>query len=170
MVAERAFSVLQAVQGEGHVPFLVSNEADFSGKNLSTDSVVTRSLVHTVDVAALWESYVKLDALCLFELRWWIDNIESVSKFPIDGKLSSVAVHYGSRVASEGSGVGYFCYDFFLQTFEPGDNLWLFATPAVWHLPEQGAAGVLVVQVWPRASFFTFFFFFWPDGRHAAAG
>jgi hypothetical protein len=74
-------------------------------------SVMTRSLYHTVDVAARWDSFVKLVALSVFEREWWIDNIESVSKFPIDGRLSSVAVHYGSMVASDGSGVGHCCYD-----------------------------------------------------------
>jgi hypothetical protein len=74
-------------------------------------AVLTRSLYYAVAVAPYWSSYIKLDCMAVFELKWWASNIVSVSKYPVDGRLSSVAVKFEARVASDGSGVGHFCYD-----------------------------------------------------------
>ena len=60
--------------------------------------------------------------------------------------------------------------DFFLQTLKPEDNHWLFPPvgvlcQTVCHLANQRVSGVVLVPVWPRSSFFSFFF---PDGKHLA--
>ena len=61
--------------------------------------------------------------------------------------------------------------DFFMQKLKEEDNHWLFAPigklcQAVLHLKQQEVSGVVLVPVWPRASFFTFCF---PDGMHLAS-
>ena len=71
--------------------------------------VMTRSLNRTVDAAARWSSFVRLDELARFETIWWWRNIRSVSKYPIPGTLSSTKVGV-EEVASDGSGVGHFSY------------------------------------------------------------
>ena len=60
--------------------------------------------------------------------------------------------------------------DFFMQELDPRDNHWLFPPigklcQTVLHLLRQKVFGVLLVPVWPRSSFFSFFF---PDGKHLA--
>ena len=61
--------------------------------------------------------------------------------------------------------------DFFMQSLSQNDNHWIFPPigklcQAVLHLFEQKVSGVVLVPVWPRASFFSFFF---PDGMHLAS-
>ena len=60
--------------------------------------------------------------------------------------------------------------DFFMQQLSQEDNHWLFPPigrlcQAVMHLVFWKATGVMVVPVWPRSSFYPFFF---PDGKHLA--
>ena len=62
-------------------------------------------------------------------------------------------------------------HDFFMQQLNPDEGHWLFPPigrlcQAVMHLSYWKAWGVLVVPVWPRSSFFSFFF---PDGKHLAS-
>ena len=72
-------------------------------------AIMTRSLNRTVEAAHRWESFVRMDELAKFEAHWWIRNIRSVSKFPIEGTRSSTTVGV-EEVASDGSGVGHFSY------------------------------------------------------------
>ena len=74
-------------------------------------SVLTRSLYSVVNSAKRWDSYVRLGQFAIEEVEWWLYNIRTVSKFPINGKLSSVPASYRAEVASDGSGVGYFVYE-----------------------------------------------------------
>ena len=60
--------------------------------------------------------------------------------------------------------------DFFMQQLNPEEGHWLFPPigrlcQSVMHLAFWKAWGVLVLPVWPRSSFFSFFF---PDGKHLA--
>jgi hypothetical protein len=313
--------------------WLASAVGSMQSVRLATGPVVaalTRSLYQAVDDANYWNSFLRLDEMALQELRWWKENIRLVSGFPVDGKLSSVAVEFRAEVASDGSAVGHFSYnldgggrlagrafteeeraesstfrellafrdtwtdeatlrsfrgkrvthysdskamciivmkgsknrklqplvveallalrsygismesawlsredgiikiadlgsrdyhaddisvdfdtflaiteqfgvfevdcfaashnkkadrffsrndvigsggvDFFVQKLRPEDNHWLFPLPgmlcqAVWHLQEQQVSGVILVPIWPKSSFYSFF---WPDGRHPA--
>ena len=71
--------------------------------------VMTRSLYFAINDAKSWSSFVKLDDLAREELKWWSQNIEKVSKYPIQGSITSVPA--GIRVASDSSGVGLFSYE-----------------------------------------------------------
>ena len=42
-------------------------------------SVFTRSLYTAIKAAARWESFIRLNEEAVFELRWWLENIRSVS-------------------------------------------------------------------------------------------
>ena len=60
--------------------------------------------------------------------------------------------------------------DFFLQVLEPSELYWLFPPVSllcqtIEHLALYKAKGVVLVPVWPKSSFFTYFF---PDGKHLA--
>ena len=60
--------------------------------------------------------------------------------------------------------------NFFSQTLKKDVNYWIFPPVrdlcrAIWHLKNQECSGVLLLPVWPRSSFFSFFF---PDGNHLA--
>ena len=61
--------------------------------------------------------------------------------------------------------------DFFMQKLKQHDNHWIFPpvgklSQAVLHLANQKVSGVVLIPVWPRSSFFSFFF---PDGMHLAS-
>ena len=71
-------------------------------------AVLTRSLYVAVAAAKTWKSWIVLTDLAKFELSWWESNLEHVTKFPIDGKLSTEAVSF--EVASDASGIGHFVY------------------------------------------------------------
>ena len=71
-------------------------------------AVMTRSLYMAVREAATWSSFIILDQLAKFELAWWLENLEEVSKYPIQGSLSTTPIAY--EVASDASGVGHFSY------------------------------------------------------------
>ena len=73
-------------------------------------AILTRSLYHVVNEAKSWKSFVKLDDLARLELDWWINNLSSVSSFPIQGKKRTVKGHSQVEVAGDGSGVGHFVY------------------------------------------------------------
>ena len=72
-------------------------------------SVFTRSLYTAIKAAARWESFIRLNEEALFELRWWLENIRSVSKYPIDGGEKSVSMKT-VEVASDASNKGNFVY------------------------------------------------------------
>ena len=95
--------------------------------------------------------------------------VEVFGLFNVDGFASSSNAKckkFFSRLDVPGStGV-----DFFMQKLSPGDNHWIFPPigrlcQAVMHLMFWKAMGVVVLPVWPRSSFFPFFF---PDGKHLA--
>ena len=71
-------------------------------------AIMTRSLYVEVARAATWSSIIAITGLARFEVRWWLENLESVSRFPIQGFLSTTPVSY--EVASDASGVGHFAY------------------------------------------------------------
>ena len=73
-------------------------------------SVMTRSLYHTISKAKFWSSWVELEHLARYELTWWLENLDSVSKFPISQSLSTTPLTYVEEVASDASGIGSFCY------------------------------------------------------------
>lgn len=72
-------------------------------------SVMTRSLYYAINNAKSWNSFVKLDDLAREELQWWLENVRKVSKYPIQGSLSSIPASI--KVASDSSGVGLFSYE-----------------------------------------------------------
>ena len=71
-------------------------------------SVMTLSLYLAVVKAASWSSFMVLDWLATFEVRWQLEEIDSVAQYPMQGSLSTTPVTY--EVASDASGVGHFCY------------------------------------------------------------
>ena len=87
--------------------------------------------------------------------------------FTVDGFASSgnakCSTFFSRRDVPGSAGV-----DFFMQTLKVTELYWLFPPisvlcQAVQHLAVHKAKGVILVPVWPRSSFFTFFF---PDGMH----
>ena len=72
-------------------------------------SILTRSLYHLINCARNWCSFVRFDDLAKFEVSWWQQNIRSVCKFPMSRDLSAIPA--SCKIASDGSGVGYFCYE-----------------------------------------------------------
>ena len=90
--------------------------------------------------------------------------------FTVDGFASSgnakCSTFFSRRDVPGSAGV-----DFFMQTLKMSEFYWLFPPismlcQAVEHLAVHKAKGVILVPVWPRSSFFTFFF---PDGMHLAS-
>ena len=71
-------------------------------------AVMTRSLYHVVASAPSWSSNVQLSEMAKFELNWWLDNIDKVSKYPFSDLLSTTPVVF--ETASDASGVGHFSY------------------------------------------------------------
>ena len=59
---------------------------------LTTGSIVaimTRALYVEVARAATWISFITITGLAKFEVIWWLDNLNSVTKFPIaEGSVS----------------------------------------------------------------------------------
>ena len=74
-------------------------------------SIFTHSLYNCINEAKIWESFVKLDSkpLAKEKIAWWVENIKSVSKYPIGGSLSSIPTQ--AQVASDSSSVGLFSYN-----------------------------------------------------------
>ena len=72
-------------------------------------SVMTRSLYFAINNAKRWESFVRIDDLAKTEVKWWLENVRKVKKFPISDSLSSVAT--GIKVASDGSSIGFYSYE-----------------------------------------------------------
>ena len=86
----------------------------------------------------------------------------SVDSFA-SGSNSKCARFFSKRFTSGTGGV-----DFFMQELSSEDFFWLFPTvnllcKAVEHLVLFRTSGVLLLPVWPKSSFFSYFF---PEGRH----
>ena len=71
-------------------------------------TVMTQSLYVAITKAASWSSFVAMDEMARYKVRWWLDQIGSLTMYPIEGSLSTTPVRY--EVASKASGVGHFCY------------------------------------------------------------
>ena len=71
-------------------------------------AIMTRSLYYEVAKAATWYSFITLTDLARREVDWWLENLESVAKFPMQGSLATTPFSY--EVASDESGVGHFAY------------------------------------------------------------
>ena len=96
--------------------------------------------------------------------------VKRFGTFTVDGFASASnakCVKFFSKLDVPGSsGI-----DFFMQRLSQEDNHWLFPPirrlcQALMHLVFWKAAGVMVIPVWPRSSFYPFFF---PDGKHLAS-
>ena len=61
-------------------------------------SVMTWSLYVAVEKAACWSSFLVLDKMAKFEVQWWLEEIGSLTKYPIEDSFSATPVTY--KVAS----------------------------------------------------------------------
>ena len=105
----------------------------------------------------------------MVDMETFGDAEKKFGVFTVDGFASADNAKCGkffSRLDVPGSsGV-----DFFMQKLNFFDNHWLFPPigllcQMVLHLKNEKVSGVVVLPVWPRSSFFSFFF---PDGMHLA--
>ena len=103
--------------------------------------------------------------LFLFSL-WRLDLVNSVWTVLLR-HLTQFVVNFLSRYSSLGSSA----VNFFAQILSFEENCYVFppvgrAIDAVKHLARFKSKGVLIIPVWPRSPWFSWFF---PDGRHCAA-
>ena len=72
-------------------------------------SIFCRHCYNTISEARFWSSYVKIRAEASFELRWWINNIDSVSSYHMNPSSSGRLV--SSSTASDASEIGFCTYE-----------------------------------------------------------
>lgn len=69
-------------------------------------SIMCRALYQSISDARTWSSFISLGKNSIFEIRWWYENLQFYTCYPINVSSSSIVVD--AQISSDSSGVGFF--------------------------------------------------------------